>query len=268
MFSKGYTTSQVASVLGCSKRQSQRMKKLLAENLGATIWGGDVRPATIKSDAFCRVHAQKFRIEIIFPTPKKYILDNTNRIFQLDENHIHCYPNCILVQSNKKEFLGKTEEEALNKSMVYWYKIFLKLEHNLGVHLIKDRKQNISMTYFEIATSPCGMAEECEKRDDRVRIFSDKGKLRYTTDWSFNHEREAHGRETALKDSKTVNEYIKDILDNKIILPSELANLLKASIICNHETASGLSSIVKFMESQLPKEPKFRENIKGASYIG
>ena len=59
--------------------------------------------------------------------------------------------------------------------------------------LLKDRKQNVLMTYAEWATLDSGTVKTLDERGGRLRIFSLDGRLRYTSDSSLGFgERESH----------------------------------------------------------------------------
>lgn len=225
----GFKVSQIASIKGCRKcyiRKIKRelQKKGLIRDLVPDTGGGygttryqtgtkTLNSSNKKKISEIRLHAQKFRIELINPISENYLKNYIGENFRIDNNFIQCFKKSILIQSKEKSFNSNTEIEAISLSMDYWYNFFIKLENQLKTLLLKDRKQNINMVYYEIATTNCDIARKCEQLGDPIRIYASDRKLRYTTDWSFTHEREAHHNQTALEDSERINLFIKDILE-------------------------------------------------------
>jgi hypothetical protein len=223
-------------------------------------------PATKTDVSDRRLHAQKFRIELIKPIPEKYTSECVGTFLRIDGNPVQCFPEVITVQACDKSFLGASEEEALSNSMDYWYRFFARLENDLHVLILKDRKQNITMTYAEWATGPCSLAEECEKRGNPIRIYADDGKLRYTTDWSHLHEREAHHAKTGMKDSETGNRFIEDLLNHpEAPTYTEICRVVKSIALHNAEMAAGLNAVVQILKGPGNQAPQLNDRVE---YIG
>jgi hypothetical protein len=264
---EGLTVAQIAARLGQSKRNVRKIRKKLLD-------GGHLskyQPPTLQKEEVkdIRLHAQKFRIEIIKPLSKRYTTEKLGKSITIDGNNVQCFEKVICVQARGKGFYGADEDEALSDSMEYWYKFFRILENDLNVKILKSRKQNITMTYAEWATENCELSKECEKKDQRIRIYANDGKLRYTTDMSMGYEREAHHHITGKEDSETGNRFIKDVLNNpQAPTFSQLTNTIKQIAEQNKETATGLNTIVEVMKTQLGTiEPRLNDtNIP--KYIG
>jgi hypothetical protein len=258
---EGLTVSQVAARRGCSKQYVRKVRSKL-KNKGFFLkvaqmvapQGGDsATSATKKVVTIKRLHAQKFRVELIYPVSDKYVNSYVGSVFWLDGNAVQCYRDVVLVQS-RKDFVADSEQKAIELSMVYWERFLRKLESRLGVHILKEGKHNITCTYEEDATGPCDLSRECEKRGKRIEIYwSDAkgGKLRYSTDKSLAYEREGHGL-TGRKDSEVGNRFIEDVLDHPEA--PVYSQLVRLSAINQHqlgEVASGLAAIVRLFEASV-----------------
>jgi transposase-like protein len=287
----GKTVKQIAAKHDCSTAFVRKVRIKL-RNAGliskvtesVTKTGGEsVTPVTknvTKPDdsVQCRLHAQKFRIELIKPIDERY-KKNINKIFQIDGHDIQCFSDTVCIQAREHfDFYGKTEDEAIALSLEYWDSLFLKLENRIETMILKDQKMNITQTYAEWATTPCELAKECAKRDYEIRIYAKDGKLRYTTDKSLKFEREAHHHITGKKDSETGNRFLNDVLDHpEVPVYSEMINLLGSTLETlraqgkqNELTATALHGITEYLKNQLPQKEPEEPKIKPerARYIG
>ena len=247
---QGYDVSQIASRRGCSKRYVRQIIKELRENgyISKMVPPPPLGLGTTGTTTEVRLHAQKFKVSLIKPIPQNYYKEHLGSVIRIDGNTIQCHKEVIYIQARDKEFYGDTEEEALSLSMDYWYKFFSRLENDLGLKIVKDRKQNITQVYAEWASGPCDMAKDCEKRGSRVRIYADDGKLRYTTDHSLMYEREAHHSITGMEDSELINRYLKDVLNHpQMPLPSEYMKLMYIHAKETRELSAGLGVLVNLL---------------------
>ncbi len=265
-----YTNKQIATRLKYKdssyvRRVRNSLKKMGL--IGATVTPPRDYVTTVTKTR--RLHAQKFRIEIVNQIPENYLKRFVGDCFRLDNNFVQCFKKSISIQAKNKEFWGSTEDNAMAESMDYWFRFFQKLENQVGVIILKDRKQNITMTYAEWATTPCDLSKECEKRSEKLRIIAKDGKLRYTTDWSSMHEREAHHATTGKQDSEAGNRFIENILDNpRAPLYTELSKIVKTNAVQLNEIALGLNSIVQIIKKQ-NEQPLTEEKKAGViKYIG
>ena len=272
---EGLTVAQVASRRHCSKQFVRKVrKKLQNSGLFSAIVGaqpkrgGDSATSATKK---VRLHAQKFTISLNLPG-RKYLECHVGKVFSVDSNDVQCFEGEICVQAKDKEFWGETEELALAESLKYWWGFFRILENDLHVIILKNRKQNIEMSYAEWATAPSGLSEECENRNDRIRLFADDGKLRFTTDWSDLQEHEAHHYRKGLKDSKTANRFIADILDSpEAPTFTQLCKVVGALAETNTESAMGLKAVIELLRPEKPKVEPEKDLKKGGErpfYVG
>lgn len=208
--------------------------------------GGDsVTPVTKTR----RLHAVKLRIDLINPIGEKYLREYNKKLLTLKGCDIQCFNDCLCIQMTGQSFWGTTEDEAIAEAYQAIKPLLRILEHDMGTMLTKDRKNNIHMTYDEWATNPSGTATEAIKRGNQIRIYSEDGKLRFTTDRSMGFEHETHDARTAKPDSEQYNKHVADFLDHKEAPTlSELAKIVGALATQNSETAAGLNAIVKLMQ--------------------
>lgn len=274
----GYTVSQIASRRGCSKQYVRKVRLKLSKS----GWLRKVAPPPLNppedcattatkrgdtsiGDSTIRLHAQKFRIELVKPISKKYLTKKAGLVFSLDGNNVQCFNSVVCVQAKNKSFNGADEDSALEESMDYWYRFFARLENDLGVLFMKNRKQNIKQTYCEWATTNSELARECEKKAKRIRIYAMDNKLRYTTDWSKTHEHEAHHFLTGKEDSEVGNRFINDVLDHPEA--PTFTQLVKVTLLIaqqQKEASAGLHSIINLLK------PINEENMEGGrpDYFG
>lgn len=220
-----------------------------------------------------RLHGQEFNIKILFKDLRyRGKLEKSNTIF-VDGNTIRLYKNSIEVYSGQSFFADDTQKATV-KSFEYWNRFFARLEHDLKVILVKPRSQNIKLVNQHYAEINNELAEECEKKSDKIRVYTtDDGKLWFTVDNSFNlHEAETLHPKSAKGDMQdVVRPFFNDLRDNKPPTLSELMGVLNEMALINKETASGLNVIVSFLKTQVPKpEEKFKPKNggRGAYYFG
>ena len=257
---EGLTVAQVAARRGWSKQYVRKVRVQL-RNYGLLSkvappplsLGGDLATPATKSEGLPikdrRLHAQKFRIEILKPVPARYVREVAGKVLKVDDNDVQCFEGVVCVQAAVgRDFLGVDEDAALESSMEYWMGFFVRLENVLGVRILKSRKQNVTMTYAEWATGPCELSRECEKRAERIRLYALDGKLRYSTDMSLGPEREAHHFRMGKGDSEVGNRFIEDVLDHpEAPRFSELVKVVMLLARENREAAAGLHSVVELL---------------------
>lgn len=269
---EGLTNAQIAARRGCSKRYVQRVVKELQDRGALSGWFApphEQLPQGSRTPRTIRLHAQKFNIDLIKPISESYLKNRPGKIFRLEGHSIQCFPEQVTIQAKKGFcFYGQDESEALELSLEYWNRLFIKLENDLQTMFLKDRKQNITQTYQEYATEGSELSLECEKKGQRLRIWAEDGKLRFTTDMSKGYEHEAHHHRTAKPDSEQGNRFINDILDHpEAPTYSQLVKVL--GIMASHEAEmmGTLKEFTKLLKPNIEKEEP--ETMKGRpEYIG
>lgn len=213
--------------------------------------------STIKVNQKIRLHAQEFNIKIIYLDERYKSLLNKCNVINLEGNTIRLYRNSIEVYSGQS-FYADDVNKATAKSIRYFNKLFVRLEDELKIILIKPRKQNIKQVNAHYAEINNELAEECEKKCDKIRIYTtEDGKLWFVIDNSFNmHEAETLHPNTNKEDMKNVQNHFNDIRNNSPPTLSELMGIMKEIVQINKETSSGLNAITHFISNQLPQEMK------------
>ena len=202
-----------------------------------------------------RLHGQEFNIKILYKDQRyKTILEKANTI-NIDGNTIRLYRNSIEIYSGQS-FYADTAQKATVRSFSYWNRLFARLENDLKLILIKPRSQNIKLVNQHYAEINNELAEECEKKADKIRVYTtDDGKLWFLIDNSFNlHEAETQGKTSKQDMDDTVQPFFNDLRDNNSPVLSEVWKLIAELAKHERELGAGLHSVVEIMKSQLPKE--------------
>lgn len=288
------TVQQIASRRGCSDRFIRKVRadlramgllslvpfRMVPEGGGPHNHRNQKRNQEAPRDSKDkRLHAFKFRIELIRPIPEEYLKRHAKKWLWVDGHFVQCFSECILVQG-RKDFgvCGETEEEALAESIPYWFRFFHKLEHEFNLLLVKNRKGNITLTYAEWGTMPSRLSEEARKEGKKIYVYDDNGKLMFHCDVSFLHEHESHGSAAGITYSEDINGFLKDIMQKRPPKASELAHCVMALSLRHHdvvdmmhalteqnkETAAALFTLLK----SLQPGPSRKEPAEPARYIG
>ena len=217
------------------------------------------RMQPLKSNHQIRLHGQEFNIKILYKDQRyKKILEKANTI-NIDGNTIRLYRNSIEIYSGQS-FYADTAQKATVRSFQYWNRLFARLENDLKLILIKPRSQNIKLVNQHYAEINNELAEECEKKADKIRVYStDEGKLWFVIDNSFNlHEAETQGRTSKQDMDDTVRPFFNDLRDKNPPILSEVWKLVAELAKHEKELGAGLHSVVEILKSQFPK-PKEKE---------
>ncbi len=216
-----------------------------------------------------RLHGQEFNIQILFKDHRYSSISKKSNLLSIDGNTVRLYKNSLEIYSGQS-FYADDVQKATSSSMHYWSRFFTRVEHELNVIILKPRYQNIKLVnhhYSEIANE---LSEEAERKGYKIRVYTtDDCKLWFTIDNSFNlHEAETIHPESAKQDmEEVIKPFFNDLRDNKPPTLSKIMELMHQHIEINKETASGLNSIVSFLESQIPKKISLKMG-KPPEYIG
>ncbi len=175
-----------------------------------------------------RLHGQELNIKLLFKDEKYKLLLNKTNLLYIDGNPIRLYTNSIEVYITKS-FYADNANKATSKSMQYITRLLNKVENDLKVIIVKPRHQNIKLVNQHYAEINNELAEEMEKKGQKIRVYTnDDGKLWFTIDNSFNfHEAETQHPKTAKQDMQdTVQPFFNDLRDNKPPKLSEMYDLL------------------------------------------
>ena len=184
----------------------------------------------LKCNHQIRLHSQEFNIKILFKDQRyKRLLEKANTI-TIDGNTIRLYRNSIEIYSGQS-FYADTAQKATVKSFEYWNRLFARLENDLKLILIKPRAQNIKLVNQHYAEINNELAEECEKKADKIRVYTtDDGKLWFLIDNSFNlHEAETQGKTSKQDMDDTVQPFFNDLRDKTPPVLSEVWGIVAAN---------------------------------------
>lgn len=202
-----------------------------------------------------RLHGQEINLRIIQQSPKyQNELNKSNTLF-LDGNTIRLYKNSIEIYSGQS-FYGKQVNEAESKSLDYWKRFMVRLEHDLGLILVKNRARNIKIVNQHWARGNSEICDNSREFRERVWVYAEEdGKLAFITDDSFGfREDETVHPITAKIDRKAIDKQVNDWRLNNPPTNSELAsNLTKASqiVLANQEMITGLPQVISDLKKQI-----------------
>lgn len=202
-----------------------------------------------------RLHRIELNIKILYKDQRyKNILSKTNTL-EIDGNTIRIYNDSIEAYVNKS-FFAENVDKATVKSSNYISKLIRLLENDLKVILLKNRSQNIRIVNQHYAEINNGIAKECERTGDKIRVYGkEDGKLWFLIDNSFNlHEAETVHPKEAKQDMDKVKAVFNDIRDNKIHLPSEVKVVIDSILTVLNEVAVAQLNQTNIIKSLLPKK--------------
>jgi hypothetical protein len=211
-----------------------------------------------------RLHGVELNIKILWKDER--YKEKIGKVTDIDGTTIKTYNNSIEIYLNKS-FYAEDEHKSTKDMLEYARRLITRIENDFNIILIKARSQNIQVVNAHYAETNNEYAQELEKQGKLLKIHTtDDGKLWFVIDNSFNlHERETLHPKTAKDDSETISAFFNDIRDKNPPIMSKLIENLQ--IISEQqrntqaqirETATGLNTLTKWLEKQLPKEKKGR----------
>lgn len=196
-----------------------------------------------------RLHGQEFNIKILYKDQRyRKLLEKSNTI-NIDGNTIRLYKNSIEIYSGQS-FYADTAHKATVRSFQYWNRLFARLENDLNLILVKPRSQNIKLVNQHYAEINNELAEECEKKADKIRVYTtDEGKLWFVIDNSFNlHEAETQGKTSKQDMDEVVRPFFNDLRDNSPPVPSTIWNVLAQNIEISSSNAQAIQAYATIPE--------------------
>ena len=218
-----------------------------------------------------RLHGLEFNIQILHLSELyKKIKSKANHIL-IDGNTIRLYNKSLEIYCSKS-FFADSVQKATKDSATYINRLFLRLENEFKIIIVKDRTQNIKLVNAHYSEINNGLAKECNIKKDRIKIYSNDGRLWFLIDNSFNlNEAETVNPETSKPDmERVVALFFNDLRDNEAVTMSQLKQFLFLVIKENKETAEGLNSITQLLRAQM-QPVKQEEPVKDKSlfdYVG
>ena len=217
-----------------------------------------------------RLHGQEFNVKILFKD-KRYekLRGRANTVF-VDGCTVRLYRDSVEVYSNRS-FWGEDVQKVTSESFVFWNRFFSRLESDLKVLLVKSRYDNVRLVNSHYSEVNNELSRDCKEKGVKLRVFTrDDGKLWFLIDNSFNlSEAETVHPESSKGDMEKVKDVFNDIRDKPLYPLSELSSMMADTVKQLNSVSHGLSSVVSFLKSQLPVEPKI---VKGGGvkpdYVG
>lgn len=236
---EGLEVTQIAVKRKCSKAYVRKVRIQLREKglLKKVVTPGGAHPVTsvTKSVTKKRVHAQRFEFDIVStgarfrPGIGQHLSDGT---------WVQCFDSKLLISCPEGLcFEGDSVQDALLSSFDHWNRVFRRLEHDLDVVILKDRKV-FRVVYTEVASEGSKVASSVIQKEGFLRIFDSRdGKLRLSFDMSKGRpEHEVHHAKSWFSDDLSADRHFNDILDHPECptLP-ELASLVREVVVLQRE---------------------------------
>lgn len=225
--------------------------------------GGCCHYSTSVSYGKIRLHNEQFKI-IPFYKSKDYKI---NKRIMIDSNTIITYKNCIMIFSNTS-FYGKTETEAEHKAQRYWNRFFIRVENDLNVLFLKNRKQNIKRVYAHYAEVNNELAQEAIKTKQKIRFKAEDNKSWLIADFSNKRpELETVHPQTAFIDMQTIRPFFNNlrndphILDKILNTINQLAEQNKLTATELNITTKSLNTLITLVSPNKPKETGINRKI-------
>lgn len=212
-----------------------------------------------------RLHGLEFNVKILFKDERyKNILSKGNTIF-LDGNTIRLFKQSIEVYV-VKSFYADNPHKCMSKALKYVQRLFIMLENDAKIILLKNRSYNIRVVKAEFAEVGNEFAVDCYDKSDKIKVYTrEDGKLWFLIDNSFNlHEAETVHSETSQYDMQNVVQpFFNDLRTNKPPINSELAIKINEILEIQKITQNQINTLLGFY---VPKDVKDQKNLN--SYIG
>lgn len=206
-----------------------------------------------------RLHGQEFNIKVVYKGVK--FKGKVGKTIRVDGNTVRVYRNSVEVYSGHS-FYADDEWKAFSDSLKYWWRFFVRLENDLDCILVKERVQNITGVCQHFGELGNELAEDSNRKDRKVRIYSSRGCLWALADRSWNvDEFETVHPETSKEDmGDVIRPFFNDLRENRPGTISDLKRLfvdltsvVLESAKINKDTAAGLNAVVNVLRSQMPK---------------
>jgi len=259
--SKFYSLNQIVLAKECSPQAVYKLLRSIKKkgylNIGLQKGlqneGTPIKPSRNQ----VRLHGQEFNIKILWQDNRYQKEFSKSNIRFIEGHTIKLYRNSIEVYAGEGvSFLADNEEKADKKSMDYWTRFFIRLEHELKVIIIKENSSNIKEVNHHFERGNSEICQNAKDRKEIIRIYAvEDGKLAYWTDSSFFGDNDETGHpETAKQDRKAIDKQINDWRVNNPPTITELyQNLTKASeiVLNNQHLLSGLPEVIADLKKQI-----------------
>lgn len=230
---KGYLNSSLQDV-------KQNVKETLCTSQGKRIF---------------RLHGEEWNVKIIWKGEKYKRLINNSNLLNVDGNTIRLFNESLEIYSGHS-YLNEDVNVCIRESLDYINRLFTRLESDLGIVIVKDRKLNRKLVKAHIADLDNEIAKDYVVTGDTLKVCTNEdGKLWFIGDFSLNRiEGEYIHPKTHKDDCNTVSKYLNDWRDHKPPVSTDIMKIIKIMVDANAETAAGLASVVMLMKSQVPNQ--------------
>lgn len=263
------TPKQIQLRRQCTRQAFYKILKSLKEkgaiNLGLQKVDNSEAPVNHVNQKPIRLHGQEFNIRIIFQDHNYQNLLEKSNIIYIEGHTIKLYRSSIEVYAGEGiSFYGDDAQECFSKSLVYWKKLFVRLENQFKVILVKPQTQNIKIVNQHFARGNSEVYVNATNHREKIKIFAkEDGKLAFITDDSFGFmEDETVHPKTAKPDREEIDKQINDWRLNHPPTNSQLAqhilgvsqNLesyavhLKAHVQSVKDLGSGVTELVRLIK--------------------
>jgi len=218
-----------------------------------------------------RLHAENYSIKVITKSIfYEQQLQKCNAIL-LDGHNVRLYPKSIIIFSGIS-FYGTSTADCDRQSTEYWRRFLLKLEKKLHVILIKPYVLNVKRTRAHYAETHNELAEELNKKKEKLYLKGDDGKLWLVVDNSYHlNELECVHPTRSAEDMNLVRNHFQDMRQNPSLPMSELTKLsetLTNYMVTISKSQSELAQILtKLINPEEISEPQ-EEKPQKVIYIG
>ena len=218
-----------------------------------------------------RLHALELNIRLLFISEfYRKLRGKVNHII-VDGNTVRLYGNSIEVYV-AKSFWGDSVQKATSRSNLYVNRLLTRLESEFKIIIVKDRSQNIKVVNAHYSEVNNGLAKDCNINKDKIKVYSNEGKLWFLIDNSFNLDEAetVHPQRSKQDMEKVIVPFFNDLRNNSPPTLSQVMFLIKEVVNTNKETAAGLNIISELLRSQVEpiKEEKIIQDKSLFDYVG
>jgi len=201
-----------------------------------------------------RYHSLHFVIKPYYFYPRYHKIRNDlgNYGVNYREWVIKLHPDMVELQlKSQEDFSSPDKWAATRKAEQSFNRTLAEISNKYGFFVWKEGKINIKLVNQELALNPSELSNAREGDFLQIRGFD--GYVWFKIDKSKGSEHEYSHPERALGDSERVEPYLNDMLYNNPLTLSQITRVLKETVDVNKETASGLSAVVFYLKSQIPR---------------
>ena len=241
LLTEGLTVKQIAIRRGVSQQAIYKTIKLLTKKgfLNGTPQRGLKKPyphALTKQKnlkKYIRLHGVELHITPYFFSRKYHNIRKKSNLLSVMGCTIRLYKNTIEVYSGETlDFKGETVQRATAIAQEYFNRLFMKLENDLHIGIVKDRLQNIKVVNSHYAEVNNEIAKELDKTKTKITIYGKDGYawFKIDTSWNFNEAETIHPEQSKLDAQLIFEKYLNDLRENCPPTNSELATAIMQQI--------------------------------------